>query len=203
PLSVWKGQTASAVTILPPPRPCGKGDGRPSPPRGIHGPATSGLNLLYRDGLAWGRSVRVAAASPGRRAAMRPPAVPRAGRATTQQAAQDPAARGNAMAENSAQARSRLIGQVIQAARKRLPPTKAERAEAFIRQFFANVPPSDLRGDSPENLAGGALALWQRLEQRPPGKASVTAYNPVAAKDGWDSPHSIVEIINDDMPFLV
>ncbi|HMA15696.1 MAG TPA: NAD-glutamate dehydrogenase, partial [Kiloniellaceae bacterium] len=107
------------------------------------------------------------------------------------------------MPENSAQARSKLIGQVVQAARKRLAPTKAERAEAFIRQFFANVPPSDLRGDSAENLAGGALALWQRLQQRTPGKASVTAYNPEAAKDGWDSPHSIIEIINDDMPFLV
>ena len=71
------------------------------------------------------------------------------------------------------------------------------------RWSFANVPPSDLRGDSADNLAGGALALWQRLQQRTPGKASVTAYNPDAARDGWESPHSVIEIVNDDMPFLV
>ena len=56
------------------------------------------------------------------------------------------------MPENSAQARSKLIGQVIQAARKRLAPTKAERAEAFIRQFFANVPPSGLGGLGPRGV---------------------------------------------------
>ena len=107
------------------------------------------------------------------------------------------------MADKSAQTRSRLIGQVVQAAQKRLPAAKAQRAEPFLRQFFANVPPSDLRGDSADNLAGGALALWQWLQQRTPGKASVRAYNPDPARDGWESPHSVIEIINDDMPFLV
>jgi glutamate dehydrogenase len=107
------------------------------------------------------------------------------------------------MADKSAQARSRLIGQVVQAAKKRLSAARAERAEPFLRQFFANVPPSDLRGGTVDDLAGGALALWERLQQRAPGKASVRAYNPDPAKDGWESPHSVIEIINDDMPFLV
>ncbi|WP_340116289.1 NAD-glutamate dehydrogenase [Pelagibius sp. 7325] len=107
------------------------------------------------------------------------------------------------MAEKSAQARSRLIGQIIQAVHKRLSATKAKRAEAFVRQFFANVPPSDLRGETVENLAGGVLALWENLQQRAPGKASVRAYNPDGTRDGWESPHSVIEIINDDMPFLV
>ncbi|GAB4224814.1 MAG: NAD-glutamate dehydrogenase [Kiloniellaceae bacterium] len=107
------------------------------------------------------------------------------------------------MADKSAQARSRLIGQIVQAAHKRLSPAKAKRAEPFVRQFFANVPPSDLRGESPANLAGGALSLWDRLQQRSPGKASVRAYNPDSERDGWETPHSIIEVINDDMPFLV
>ena len=107
------------------------------------------------------------------------------------------------MADKSAQARSRLVGQVVQAVQKRLSAAKAQRAEGFVRQFFANVPPSDLRGTTAQNLAGGALALWDSLQQRTPGKASVRGYNPDADKDGWESPHSIIEIINDDMPFLV
>ena len=107
------------------------------------------------------------------------------------------------MADKGAQARSRLIGQIVQALGKRLTAAKAKQAEAFVRQFFANVPPSDLRGTSAENLAGGALALWDGLQQRSPGKARVRVYNPDPTKDGWESSHSIVEIINDDMPFLV
>ncbi|WP_422369370.1 NAD-glutamate dehydrogenase [Pelagibius sp.] len=100
-------------------------------------------------------------------------------------------------------AQTRLIGQVLQGVRKRLGASKSKAAENFVRQFFANVPPSDLRGETPANLAGGALALWDRLQSRRPGKASVRAYNPDVKADGWTSAHSIIEIINDDMPFLV
>ncbi len=28
-------------------------------------------------------------------------------------------------------------------------------------------------------------------------------FNPVAAKQGWESPHTVLQIVNDDMPFLV
>ncbi len=107
------------------------------------------------------------------------------------------------MVDKSAQARSRLIGQVVQAVGKRLSAAKAKRAEVFVRQFLANVPPADLRGESADNLAGGVLALWDSLQQRTPGKASVRAYNPDPDRDGWESPHSVIEVINDDMPFLV
>ena len=107
------------------------------------------------------------------------------------------------MADTSAQGRSRLISQILQAARKRLGSRKSKNAEAFVQQFFANVPPSDLRGETPANLAGGVLALWGRFQNRVPGKALVHAYNPERKADGWESAHSVIEIINDDMPFLV
>ena len=38
--------------------------------------------------------------------------------------------------------------------------------------------------------------------RRRPGEARVRVYNP-GAGDGWSSPHTIVEIVDDDMPFLV
>jgi glutamate dehydrogenase len=107
------------------------------------------------------------------------------------------------MADKSAQARSRLISQVMREVQKRLPEAKAKRAEVFVREFFANVPPSDLRRERPRDLAGGVLSLWEFLQQRPPGAAKVRAYNPDAERDGWETPHSVIEIINDDMPFLV
>jgi glutamate dehydrogenase len=107
------------------------------------------------------------------------------------------------MSDKTTKGRSRLISQVVQALNKRLSAAKAKRAEPFVRQFFANVPPSDLRGESADNLVGGALALWDSLQQRKPGRASVRVYNPDSERDGWESPHSVIEIINDDMPFLV
>ncbi|MBL8706965.1 MAG: NAD-glutamate dehydrogenase, partial [Rhodospirillales bacterium] len=50
---------------------------------------------------------------------------------------------------------------------------------------------------------GAAMALWNFAQVRPAGAAKLRAYNPTMAEHGWRSRHSIVEIVNDDMPFLV
>jgi glutamate dehydrogenase len=76
-------------------------------------------------------------------------------------------------------------------------------AESFVRQLYAHVPAADLLGDSPDNLAGAALALWDFAQVRKPGAPNIRVYNPKVEADGWDSSHSVVEIVNDDMPFLV
>jgi glutamate dehydrogenase len=74
---------------------------------------------------------------------------------------------------------------------------------AFIAVFYEHAPPADIAERSPEDLCAGALALWRFAARRGPGEARVRVYNPTPAQDGWASPHTIVEIVNDDMPFLV
>jgi glutamate dehydrogenase len=76
-------------------------------------------------------------------------------------------------------------------------------AQAFVAAFYEHAPPMDIAARSPEDLAGGALALWRFAAHRPPGEARVRVYNPSVPSAGWASPHTIVEIVNDDMPFLV
>jgi len=81
----------------------------------------------------------------------------------------------------------------------------AERAplRRFIAELYEHVPPSDLAARSPEDLCGAGLALWRFAARRQSGSAKVRVYNPAGGRDGWSSPHTIVEIVNDDMPFLV
>jgi glutamate dehydrogenase len=81
----------------------------------------------------------------------------------------------------------------------------AERAtaERVIGEFYEHVPPADVVGRRPRDLCGAALALWHFAERRRPGQAKIRVHNPDPAADGWSSPHTIVEIVNDDMPFLV
>ena len=81
----------------------------------------------------------------------------------------------------------------------------AERAPLcrFIAELYAHVPPSDVAARSPADLCGAAIALWRFAARRSRGSAKVRAYNPARGRDGWSSPHTIVEIVNDDMPFLV
>ena len=41
------------------------------------------------------------------------------------------------------------------------------------------------------------------MEERVPGTAKVRVYNPSQEIDGWESPHTVVAMLNDDMPFII
>ncbi|MGH6959141.1 MAG: NAD-glutamate dehydrogenase, partial [Dongiaceae bacterium] len=101
------------------------------------------------------------------------------------------------------QQRADLIQRAAAFAGERLPKDRAAAVAAFIPRFYANVPPDDLLGDAPENLYSAALALWSFGAQRAPGTAKVRVYNPRVEEHGWRSHHTVVEMVNDDMPFLV
>jgi glutamate dehydrogenase len=85
----------------------------------------------------------------------------------------------------------------------RLPESKAGIAERFLRQFYDNVAPGDLVHDEVEDLFGAAITMWAFGRERQPGVPKVRAYNPRFEEVGWQSPHTVIEIVNDDMPFLV
>jgi glutamate dehydrogenase len=82
-------------------------------------------------------------------------------------------------------------------------PADQAAADRFIAQFYEHVPPADVAERTPRNLYGAALSLWRLGERRRPGQAKIRVHNPDPAADSWSSPHTIVEIVNDDMPFLV
>src|SRR5215813_6825986 len=99
--------------------------------------------------------------------------------------------------------KSELIERVTALAATRVAAEQAATIAAFIAQFYANVAAEDLVGESPDDLYGAALSLWTFGAQRTPGAAKVRAYNPRLDEQGWHSAHTVVEMINDDMPFRV
>jgi len=96
-----------------------------------------------------------------------------------------------------------LIDDVLRFVIDRIERNRIALVESFIRQFYANVPQHDLTGQNPEDLFCAALSLWNFAGKRETGKAKVRVINPRQEEHGWDIGHSIVEIVNDDMPFLV
>ena len=96
-----------------------------------------------------------------------------------------------------------LVDGVTALAEERIATDKKAEAESFIRQFYANVAPQDILSEEPEDLFGSALSIWSFGKTRAPGTTKVRAYNPRFESTGWQSPHTVIEIVNDDMPFLV
>jgi glutamate dehydrogenase len=78
-----------------------------------------------------------------------------------------------------------------------------EDAAQFARRLYERVADKDLAAAPPEQRAAAAISLLAFARRRLPGIAKVRLFNPGLADHGFESRHTIVQIVNDDMPFLV
>ena len=99
--------------------------------------------------------------------------------------------------------KNQLIDEVVRFVGERIERKRGALIETFIRHFYANVPQADIAGESPEDLFSAALSLANFAQGRAPLQAKVRVFNPRIDEHGWRSPHTVVELVNDDMPFLV
>jgi glutamate dehydrogenase len=96
-----------------------------------------------------------------------------------------------------------LVNRIAAEARARVGEESAESVEQFVRRYFALVAPDDIIYTSFETLLGGVMSLWDFGFERQPGAAKVRLFNPTQEVNGWGLEHTVIEIVNDDMPFLV
>ncbi|MCQ4269102.1 NAD-glutamate dehydrogenase [Pseudomonas stutzeri] len=73
----------------------------------------------------------------------------------------------------------------------------------FAEQFFGIVALAELTERRMSDLVGSTLASWRLLERFEPEHPQVRVFNPDYEKHGWQSTHSVVEVLHPDMPFLV
>ena len=91
----------------------------------------------------------------------------------------------------------------VVAAAARLPKSRrAPDYKRFLETYYGSVDPEDMAARAPAELAGAALAHLKFAHTRR-GRALVRVFNPTLREDGYTSPHTVIEVVNDDMPFLV
>ncbi len=74
----------------------------------------------------------------------------------------------------------------------------------FVARLFAHAAPEDLVGYAPDEIAALAEQAWQFLQSRKPGNPKIRFANPdMPAGAARLKGISVIEIVNDDMPFLV
>jgi glutamate dehydrogenase len=81
--------------------------------------------------------------------------------------------------------------------------TQVELQQRFTRTYFRGVGEEDLAERTPGLLARAALGHFEFGARRAPEQSLIRVFNPDPEKDGFDSPHTLVMIVTDDMPFLV
>ena len=75
--------------------------------------------------------------------------------------------------------------------------------DGLIERYFRHVADEDLASLGGQTLHGLLHAHKQLAAQRPPGRANVHVLHPSLETDGWNSPYAVLQIVTDDMPFLV
>jgi glutamate dehydrogenase len=78
-----------------------------------------------------------------------------------------------------------------------------EEAVEYLRLYYRNVAPEDLLPRDPADICGPAIAHRRLGEERPQGRAKVRVFTPSLEENGWDPGHTVVQVVTDDMPFLV
>ncbi len=98
--------------------------------------------------------------------------------------------------------RKEMIEKIVAYAKKMVGTDESKLLTSFIRQYFSNVPLEDLSSRKIEDNFGAAYSHWKLLKIRQPQQCKIAIFNPTFENDGWHSTHTIVEVIDDDIPFL-
>ena len=80
---------------------------------------------------------------------------------------------------------------------------KEPNLSALLYRYYRHVSLEDLDERDPVDLAGAALSHRQLAQNRPQGTANVRVFTPTVDEHAWSCGHTVVEIVLDDMPFLV
>ncbi len=106
------------------------------------------------------------------------------------------------MAGTSAQTgREQILDQVGQACERRGEPGAGQ--ADFLAQYYRDTTLEDLTQREPDDLAGAALSHLHLAARRTPGTVAVRVFTPTVDEHGWSTGHTVVEIVTDDMAFLV
>ena len=100
-------------------------------------------------------------------------------------------------------ARLALIERIVAAMPDRGDARQRALNADFIRAYFRGVSEEDLRERPAAGFAGIALSHLALGRGRTAAQTRVRVFNPDPARDGFQSPHTIIQIVTDDMPFLV
>lgn len=103
----------------------------------------------------------------------------------------------------SSDQKSSIVSDIIAARGKSKALPRSKQTRLFLEQYISNVPASDLAGRQPDIMAKIALNHLDFGARRRKGQPKLRVYNPTEKEFGYTSPYTFVELVNDDMPFLV
>ncbi len=104
------------------------------------------------------------------------------------------------MPRYSETAKKKMVSRIAARANKR---SRGSLPAFFVETFYRRAASEDVLSLGEETLVGLTVSAWSVMQARRPAEIKLRVYNPEAAENGFDLARTVVEIVNDDMPFLV
>lgn len=83
------------------------------------------------------------------------------------------------------------------------PKDKQADLRVLIDNLFKHASMHDLVSYELTDLAGLVVSLWRTLQQHQSGHQQVAVFNPNVEENEWQSPHTIVTVLHEDVPFVI
>lgn len=97
-----------------------------------------------------------------------------------------------------------VLEKVVELIKKKVSSSQSHLIQDFAKRLYRNIASDDLSHRNDSDMYGAVLGLWHSFNEYKPGdKSLIKVYNPDVPNDGWESPHTVIEIIQTDMPFMV
>src|SRR5262245_66640623 len=93
------------------------------------------------------------------------------------------------------------LGRLRDLARLRQPDDRL--LADFLPLYYDELPEGDVDDRKLDDIYAVAVAHLAAGRRRAPGETIVRLISPDRDRDGWHSPHSVLLVVTDDMPFLV
>lgn len=102
-----------------------------------------------------------------------------------------------------------LIGTLREPLNRHLAEETSDKVIDFARQLYETAAIDELSLWPEETFYGTTVSLWNFLQEfephqaKQPIKPKLKIFNPDFEKDGWQSSHTLIQVLNTNMPFLV
>lgn len=98
---------------------------------------------------------------------------------------------------------AKVIFELLDLIRQRLPKDEVQLIAKFARHYYAAIDEDELKSRDPEALYHSLMSHWAFVQKRKKGEIKCRVYNPSLKKDGWTCAHTVIEVSQEDKPFLV
>lgn len=80
---------------------------------------------------------------------------------------------------------------------------QAEQIKHFAELYYFGAPSADLNARNIEDLYGATVSCWLFIQNNNISNPKVRVFNPNVEGHGWQSTHTVIEILAKEMPFLI